>query len=177
MTQNLRRICGVVQLSNRLCMRGYHGLSVLVVGLYLLTATCTLPTYAAPPTVTLTMRLADAEWQVLRQHILPPFEASCGCQVKAIDVPPETLVQRLRAMHRAKRMQIDIFAQDNMRLRELVEAGLVSQLPTTEAQMDDSIYPALTQAGLVDSSDNWRAHHQIKTRLTHVGNVTQGRFQ
>ena len=75
---------------------------------------------SAQPTVTVTMRLAEAEWQVVRQLILPPFEAVCQCRVRALDVPPETLLQRLRAMQRAGRMEIDLFAQDNMRLQELV---------------------------------------------------------
>jgi hypothetical protein len=57
----------------------------------------------AQPTVTVTMRLAEDEWQVLRQLVLPPFESVCNCRVRAIDVPPETLVQRLRALQSAGR--------------------------------------------------------------------------
>jgi trehalose transport system substrate-binding protein len=105
--------------------------------------------HGAEPTITLTMRLAEAEWQVVRQEILPPFERVCHCRVRAIDVPPEALVQRLRAMQRAGRMQIDLFAQDNMRLQELVDAGLVAPLQPAEAQMDEAIYPALRQAGVI----------------------------
>ena len=30
---------------------------------------------------------------------LPRFEAACNCRVRAIDVPLETLVHRLQAMH------------------------------------------------------------------------------
>ena len=70
----------------------------------------------AQPTVTITMRLAEGEWHVVRQEVLPRFEAVCNCRIRAIDVPPETLVQRLRAMQQAGRMEIDLFAQDNMRL-------------------------------------------------------------
>jgi hypothetical protein len=79
---------------------------------------------AAQPTVTVTMRLAEAEWHVVRQEVLPRFEAVCSCRVRAIDVPPETLMHRLRAMHQAGRMEIDLFAQDNMRLQELVDIAL-----------------------------------------------------
>ena len=57
----------------------------------------------AQPTVTITMRLAEAEWHVVRQEVLPRFEAVCSCRIRAIDVPPETLVQRLRAMQQAGR--------------------------------------------------------------------------
>jgi trehalose transport system substrate-binding protein len=89
---------------------------------------------SAEPIITLTMRLAEAEWQVIREEILPPFKATCGCRVQAIDVPPEALLQRLQAMHRAGRMQIDVFAQDNMRLQELVDAKLVAPLTPDEVQ-------------------------------------------
>ena len=116
-----------------------------LVSLALLTTTA-----AAPPTITLTMRLAEAEWQVMRQQVLPPFEAQCGCTVRAIDVPPEALAQRLRAMRRAGRMHIDVFAQDNMRLRELVQAGLVTPLAPTDVPSDPAIYPALADAGVLD---------------------------
>ena len=101
-------------------------------------------------TLTFTMRLAEAEWQVMRQHILPTFEILCRCEVHAIDVPPETLAQRLTAMNRAGRMDIDLFAQDNMRLQELVDAGLASPLTDQESRMSDSVYPALRAAGVID---------------------------
>ncbi len=103
----------------------------------------------AEPTMTLTMRLAEAEWQVVRQQILPPFEAACHCRVRAIDVPPEALAQRLRAMKRAGRMQIDLFAQDNMRLQELVDARLVTRLNPEDVQMEEAVYPSLMAAGLI----------------------------
>ena len=102
------------------------------------------------PALTVTMRLAEAEWQVIRQHILPTFEILCACEVRAIDVPPETLAQRLRAMQQAGRMDIDLFAQDNMRLQELVDAGLVSPLTAEESTMSRSVYPALQAAGVLN---------------------------
>jgi ABC-type glycerol-3-phosphate transport system substrate-binding protein len=105
---------------------------------------------ATPATLTVTMRLAEAEWQVIRQAILPSFERYCGCRVRAIDVPPEALTQRLKAMRAAGRMEIDLFAQDNMRLQELVEAGLVQPVEETELRMEPAVLPALaaTLAGL-----------------------------
>ena len=111
-----------------------------------------LPIWAAAeePALTVTMRLAEAEWEVMRQDVLPTFEILCACEVRAIDVPPESLVQRLRAMQQAGRMDIDLFAQDNMRLQELVDAGLVSPLTDEESKMSDSVYPALQAAGVID---------------------------
>lgn len=101
-------------------------------------------------TVTLAMRLAEAEWQVVRQAVLPPFEAAHGVRVRAIDVPPEMLAQRLAAMRAAGRVEIDLVAQDNMRLRELVDAGLVQALDGPELAMDPAILPALAAAGTLD---------------------------
>lgn len=110
---------------------------------------CPSPVGAETPVLTLTMRLAESEWQVVRQDVLPPFEQECRCRVRAIDVPPEILTQRLKAMQAAGRVEIDLFAQDNMRLQELVEAGLVQSLEEGEAQMDPAILPALASAGVM----------------------------
>jgi len=117
-------------------------LAVLLLGI------ATAPAQAAD--LTLTMRLAEAEWHVIRQDVLPPFERACGCRVRAIDVPPEALTQRLKAMRAAGRVEIDLFAQDNMRLQELVDAGLVQPLDAEEAALDPAILPALAAAGILD---------------------------
>ena len=95
----------------------------------------------AQPTVTVTMCLAEAEWHVVRQEVLQWFEAACNCRVRAIDVPPETLVQRLRAMYQAERMEIDLFAQDNMCLQELINTALASPFTPEESQVEEAIYP------------------------------------
>src|SRR5215510_12947115 len=97
----------------------------------------------AQPTATITMRLAEAAWHVVRQEVLPRFEAVCSCRIRDIDVPPETLVQRLRAMQQAGRMEIDLFAQDNMRLRELVDTALAAPFAPEESQVEEAIYPSL----------------------------------
>jgi trehalose transport system substrate-binding protein len=107
------------------------------------------PAGAAPPDLTVTLRLAEAEWRVLRQEVLPPFERACGCRVRAIDVPPEALTQRLKAMRAAGRMEIHLFAQDNMRLQELVEAGLVQPLEEEQVRMDAAVLPPLAAAGVM----------------------------
>jgi trehalose transport system substrate-binding protein len=124
-------------------MAGY--LTVIGSVLWLILA---VPGADAQPTVTVTMRLAEAEWQVVRQQVLPMFEAGCGCRVRAIDIPPETLVQRLRAMQSAGRMEIDLFAQDNMRLQELVDTALVVPFTPAEGQVEEAIMPSLMAVGI-----------------------------
>ena len=107
------------------------------------------PAAAGSQTLTLTMRLAEGEWRLIRQEVLPPFEQACGCRVRAIDVPPEALAQRLKAMRAAGRAEVDLFAQDNMRLQELVEAGLVQPLDEVEVRMDPAVLPTLAAAGVM----------------------------
>ncbi len=104
---------------------------------------------AAAPTLTVTMRLADPEWRVVREQVLRPFEQTCGCRVRAVDVPPELLTQRLKAMAAAGRVEIDLFAQDNMRLQELVEAGLVQPLDNLDVRLDPAIQSPLASAGIL----------------------------
>jgi trehalose transport system substrate-binding protein len=119
--------------------------SVLLLGL-------AAPEAEAQPTVTVTMRLAEVEWQVVRQQVLPMFEVSCGCRVRAIDIPPETLGQRLRAMHSAGRMEIDLFAQDNMRLQELIDTALAAPFTLAEGQVEGAILPSLMAVGISGGS-------------------------
>jgi trehalose transport system substrate-binding protein len=107
------------------------------------------PALAAVPTLTVTMRLAEAEWRVMRQDVLPSFERACGCRVRTIDVPPEFLTQRLKAMRDAGRTEIDLFAQDNMRLQELVESGLAQALDDAAVRMDAAVLPSLVAAGML----------------------------
>ena len=107
------------------------------------------PAFPAMPTLTVTMRLADAEWRLIREEVFPPFERTCGCRVRAIDVPPELLTQRLKAMRAAGHIEIDLFAQDNMRLQELVDAGLVQQLEERDVRLDAAVLPPLAFAGVL----------------------------
>ena len=46
-------------------------------------------------------------------------------------------------------MEIDLFAQDNMRRQELVDAGLAAPFTHREAEMEAAIYPALRAVGAI----------------------------
>jgi trehalose transport system substrate-binding protein len=102
------------------------------------------------PTITVAMRLAAWERQRVQTHVLPLLETACRCRIRQIDVSPEDLGPRLLAMKYSGNMQIDLFMQDNMRLRELVDAGLVSPLDPKEAQPTAAIVPELTAEGRLD---------------------------
>jgi len=97
--------------------------------------------------LTLSMRLQESEWEVMRKRVLPGFERQCGCRVKASDIPPEGLAKILEAMARTGRMKIDVFAQDNMRLAELVESRLVQDLSTHERRIPPEVLSSMVEAG------------------------------
>ena len=101
------------------------------------------------PTLTIVMPLDEAEWEVMRRDILPMLESDCKCKVDASHVAPEALVRRLRVSQQTGRMGIDLFAQDNMRLKELVDARLVSVLEDEDLQQSDWEYPNLQDAGVI----------------------------
>jgi hypothetical protein len=46
-------------------------------------------------------------------------------------------------------MEIDLFAQDNMRLQELLDTGLVSPFLPDEEQVEAAIYPSLMAVGVI----------------------------
>jgi trehalose transport system substrate-binding protein len=102
------------------------------------------------PTLTVAMRLAAWERQSVQTHVLPLLETACRCRIRQIDVSPEDLGPRLLAMQYSGNMQIDLFMQDNMRLRELVDAGLVSPLAPKETQPTAAIVPELIVEGHLD---------------------------
>ena len=102
---------------------------------------------AEQKTLTVSMRLQEAEWKVMREKILPAFEQRCMCKVNARDVPPEGLAKILEAMAKAGRMKIDVFAQDNMRLAQLVEYGLVRDLSSYEKKIPQQVLPSLIKVG------------------------------
>ena len=51
-------------------------------------------------------------------------------------------------MQQAGRMEIDLFAQDNMRLRELVDTALAAPFAPEESQVEEAIYPSLMAVGV-----------------------------
>jgi hypothetical protein len=65
-------------------------------------------------------------------------------------VPASLAVTWWRALGRshharalAIHMEIDLFAQDNMRLRELIDTALAAPFTPEESQVEEAIYPSL----------------------------------
>ncbi len=106
-----------------------------------------------PPAVTVltwSTSLAEEEWGVMRKHILPLFEERYNCSVRALEIAAADLEDKLEAMKTAGKMEIDVFAQDNMLLGPLVEKDLVEDLSGYENRISAHVLPALIDACVFD---------------------------
>jgi len=102
------------------------------------------------PTLKIVMGLSEDEWEVMRQEIFPPFEEKYGIKIQPIQMEADDLPSALEAQEAAGRVEIDLFAQDNMALSYLVNKGLVEDLSVYEKDLPKTIIPALVDAGKFD---------------------------
>lgn len=106
-------------------------------------------TIALPPqvgkfrTFAVLMGLADAEWKVMREEVLPRFEGKHNVRVRPFQFESGDLsAHQLKAMM-AIGMAVDIVTQDNMMLAPLVEGEMVEDLSEYEDLIPDSVVPSL----------------------------------
>ncbi|MFC1571085.1 ABC transporter substrate-binding protein [Candidatus Margulisiibacteriota bacterium] len=99
------------------------------------------------PKLCVVMGLGEAEWEVMRQEIFPPFEKKHGVKIEAIQIEANDLPQILEAQVSAGKVKIDLFAQDNMQLSYLMHKGLVEDLSVHEKDIPPTVIPALIEAG------------------------------
>jgi len=102
---------------------------------------------APQPKLRVVMGLGEDEWAVMRQEVFPPFEKEHNVKIVPIQMEAGDLPQVLEAQVKAKRVKIDLFAQDNMQLSYLVYKGLVDDLSEYEKDLPKTIIPALIKAG------------------------------
>ena len=102
------------------------------------------------PKLKVVMGLGEAEWQVMREVVFPPFEKEHGVKIEAIQMEAEDLPQVLEAQITANKVAIDLFAQDNMQLAYLVNKGLLEDLSDFASEIPDTVVPALIEAGKFD---------------------------
>ncbi len=100
-----------------------------------------------PDALRVAMNLSESEWAVFREQVFPSFEAETGIAIEAFQVSSGQLISQLEALQRAKRSEIDVFAQDNMSLATLVNRGLVQDLSAHASAVPDAVVPALVEAG------------------------------
>ncbi len=91
-------------------------------------------------TVTFSISLAEDEKHGI-QEVLRRFSRETGARVVLVSVTAEDLPEKLKVEVRAGRPTIDLFAQDNLSLRVLVEEGLVEDL--SDATIPEAVLPAM----------------------------------
>jgi len=90
--------------------------------------------------LTVSMSLAEEEQPAVRL-LLRRFERESGARVALISVTGDDLPEKLKVDVRARRPSIELFAQDNLALRVLVDEGLVEEL--SDVTIPDAVHPAL----------------------------------
>ena len=86
--------------------------------------------------------LAEDERQVVGD-LLKGFESSAGIQVKMVQMESQDVVNQLKAKKTANKMDVDLIAQDNLRLGPLVRDGIVEDLSGEQARVPDTTIDAL----------------------------------
>ena len=96
---------------------------------------------AERPSVTFSASLAEDEKPAVRD-VLERFRAESGIAVTLVAVTAGDLPEKLKVEVGAGRPTIELFAQDNLALRSLVDGGLVQALD--DVAVPDAVLPALT---------------------------------
>jgi len=92
--------------------------------------------------VTFITALAEEERQVVGD-LLRGFQSSSGVQVTMVQMESQDVVNQLRAKKAANRMDVDLIAQDNLRLGPLVRDGIVEDLSGEAGLVPSSTIEAL----------------------------------
>jgi trehalose transport system substrate-binding protein len=90
--------------------------------------------------VTFSASLAEDEKPVVKE-VLERFRKETGVAVTLVAVTASDLPEKLKVEVAAGRPTIDLFAQDNLALRPLVDAGLVE--PLDDVPVPDAVMPAM----------------------------------
>jgi trehalose transport system substrate-binding protein len=90
--------------------------------------------------LTVSMSLAEEEQDAVRE-LLRRFEGETGARVALVSVGSEDLPQKLAVDVGAGRPTIDLFAQDNLALRALVDRGLVQDL--SDVALPPAVLPGM----------------------------------
>ena len=102
--------------------------------------------------LTVMMGLAEAEWRVMRQQVFPPFEQQHRVKIRGVQAEAPDAAKKLIAMHRAKRMEVDLITQDVLQLAPLVTAGVMEDLSTYREAIPATALPHLADVGAFDGT-------------------------
>ena len=86
--------------------------------------------------------LAEEERLALTE-LLKGFESNAGVQVKMVQMESQDVVNQLKAKKTANKMDVDLIAQDNLRLGPLVRDGIMEDLSGEQARIPDVTIDAL----------------------------------
>jgi len=92
--------------------------------------------------VTFVTSLADEEKQAVGD-LLNNFQTQAGVQVKMVQMESQDVVNQLKAKKQANKIDVDLIAQDNLRLGPLVTGGIVEDLSGEKGRIPDSTIEAL----------------------------------
>ena len=127
-------------MASRLSVRSLAGALVASVAL-LAAGACGRSDEAARAGLTFSASLAEDEKAVVRD-VLERFRAESGVTVALVAVTSSDLPEKLKVEVATGRPTIDLFAQDNLALRSLVDAGLLQ--PLDDVPVPDAVLPAMT---------------------------------
>ncbi|MBD3427050.1 MAG: extracellular solute-binding protein [Candidatus Omnitrophica bacterium] len=96
--------------------------------------------------LTVAMSLAEKEWEVIRREVFSRFEKETGIKVRAYQIESGELATKLRALQKAGKSEIDLFAQDNMSLAPLVTQDLVWDISDHRKDIPPEVLPNLVRA-------------------------------
>jgi trehalose transport system substrate-binding protein len=106
----------------------------------------------APDTLTVMMGLAEVEWRVMREHVFPPFERQHQVSVRGVQAEAPDAAKKLIAMHRARRMEVDLITQDILQLAPLVQAGVMEDLSAHRRMIPETALSHLVDVGMFDGA-------------------------
>jgi trehalose transport system substrate-binding protein len=98
------------------------------------------------------MGLAEVEWRVMREQVFPPFEQQHQIRLRGVQAEAPDAAKKLVAMHRAKRMEVDLITQDVLQLAPLVHAGVMEDLSMYREAIPTTALPHLSEVGTFDGS-------------------------
>jgi trehalose transport system substrate-binding protein len=120
------------------------GVRIIVAGLVaMLASACGSPDPAERAGLTFSASLAEDEKPALRE-VLDRFRSETGVAVTLVAVTATDLPEKLKVEVGAGRLTIDLFAQDNLALRPLVDGKLVQALD--DVAVPDALLPGMAPA-------------------------------
>jgi trehalose transport system substrate-binding protein len=102
--------------------------------------------------LTVMMGLAEVEWRAMRERVFPPFEQHHQARIRGVQAEAPDAAKKLLAMHRAKRMEVDLITQDVLQLAPLVNEGVMADLSAFREAIPPTALPHLVEVGAFDGS-------------------------